>query len=571
MACAKRSAPCAASVASASATWCTTATCRRWKSTPRPTWCAPTDNGSVASLPRNCRWRSATSCCDRPPCSPSADSSPGARALRPCCGNAPAPSNSTGNCARKAACRPPTPPAVRWASSCPGAHDCAAATCWWPKTPPSSPCRPPPTPPAPARRCAGLLPARGPTTARRRHAGGRRRLAGARAGHPPAGAPHQRLPEARQPLRPDARGLPPGQPACAHRTATRPPEDRTRPRAGRHAARAAPDRAGRQPALRAGRRRLRRWPRRGPWPAWPPQAPPPLTAPWLHETTTPQGRPATRRAHRQHPRELPAASLLRLIWLASPALPVGGFSYSEGLESAIENIGLASETAVADWLLDQLHLTQARSDMAVLAKALGAWRRGDVATVRALDDWVLHTRETSEQRLQTEQMGRSLCEWLRNQNRQHQASAEGLPAEPDPPVAHDTMPAPARMQQAQPAARAAAEPALPDRRRQPIEGQGYFTYPVAFAQAAATTQAPVRQVLLAYAFGWAENMVQAALKSMPLGQSAGQRILARLADAIPAAADQAIALMDSERQAFAPMLAILSARHETQYSRLFRS
>src|SRR6218665_2296758 len=88
--------------------------------------------------------------------------------------------------------------------------------------------------------------------------------------------------------------------------------------------------------------------------------------------------PATRRAHRQHPRELPAASLLRLIWLASPALPVGGFSYSEGLESAIENTGLASEAAVADWLLDQLHLTQARSDMAVLAKALGAWRGGGV-------------------------------------------------------------------------------------------------------------------------------------------------------------------------------------------------
>ncbi|MCW5235472.1 urease accessory protein UreF [Verminephrobacter eiseniae] len=278
-----------------------------------------------------------------------------------------------------------------------------------------------------------------------------------------------------------------------------------------------------------------------------------------------------RRAHRQRPRELPAASLLRLIWLASPALPVGGFSYSEGLESAIENTGLACEAAVADWLLDQLHLTQARSDMAVLAKALGAWRRGDAATVRALDDWVLHTRETSEQRLQTEQMGRSLCEWLRNQNRQHQASAEGPTAEPDPPVAHDTVPASARMQQAQPVARAAAEPALPDRSRHPLEGQGYFTYPVAFAQAAAATQAPARQVLLAYAFGWAENMVQAALKSMPLGQSAGQRILARLADAIPAAAGQAIALMDSERQAFAPMLAILSARHETQYSRLFRS
>ena len=64
------------------------------------------------------------------------------------------------------------------------------------------------------------------------------------------------------------------------------------------------------------------------------------------------------------PTPLPAASFLQLMWLASPALPVGGFSYSEGLESAIENAGLASEAAVGDWLLDQLHITQARGDMA---------------------------------------------------------------------------------------------------------------------------------------------------------------------------------------------------------------
>lgn len=232
------------------------------------------------------------------------------------------------------------------------------------------------------------------------------------------------------------------------------------------------------------------------------------------------------------PAPLPAASLLQLIWLASPALPVGGFSYSEGLESAIENAGVASEEAVALWLLDQLALTQARGDMAVVAKALGAWRRGDRHHIRELNDWVLHTRETSELRLQSEQMGRSLTEWLRNQ---HQNATDG------PLTAVQWL------------------ATLPP------------TYPVAFALAASTTQAPARDVLLAYAFGWAENMVQAALKSMQLGQSAGQRILARLAAAIPAAADHAIGLMDSERQAFSPMLAILSAQHETQYSRLFRS
>ena len=228
---------------------------------------------------------------------------------------------------------------------------------------------------------------------------------------------------------------------------------------------------------------------------------------------------------------LPAASLLQLIWLASPALPVGGFSYSEGLESAIEYAGIDSEAAVADWLLDQLHIAQARGDMAVVAQALHAWRNDDHERARALNDWVLHTRETSELRLQAEQMGRSLADWLRNQ---HQDDDERLRA-------------------------VQFLAALPP------------TYPVAFALAASTTQAPARDVLLAYAFGWAENMVQAALKSMQLGQSAGQRILARLAQAIPAAADHAVQLTDGERQAFSPMLAILSARHETQYSRLFRS
>ena len=87
----------------------------------------------------------------------------------------------------------------------------------------------------------------------------------------------------------------------------------------------------------------------------------------------------------------------------------------------------------------------------------------------------------------------------------------------------------------------------------------------------AQTGAPLRDALLTFAFGWSENMVQAAMKSVPLGQSAGQRILAALAREIPDAVAQATRALDSERQAFAPMLAILSAQHETQYSRLFRS
>ncbi|MBG6073411.1 urease accessory protein [Polaromonas sp. CG_9.7] len=225
---------------------------------------------------------------------------------------------------------------------------------------------------------------------------------------------------------------------------------------------------------------------------------------------------------------LSAASLLQLMWLASPALPVGGFSYSEVLEAAVDRAGVATESIASDWLNDQLHLTLARGDLAVVAEAITAWRKSDLTRVQQLNDWVLQTRETSELRLQAEQMGRSLLDWLRNHDGANLAHIDAC----------------ARMQP---------------------------TYPVAFSLAASQTAASVRDCMLAYAFGWAENMMQAALKSVPLGQSAGQRILARLARDIPAAVEAALHLQDSERQAFSPMLAILSAQHETQYSRLFRS
>ena len=112
---------------------------------------------------------------------------------------------------------------------------------------------------------------------------------------------------------------------------------------------------------------------------------------------------------------LSPASLLQLIWLASPALLVGGFSYSEGLEAAIDQGWVQDESSAGDWLIDQLHLSQSRGDLAVLAQALRAWQAHDVARLHTLNQWVLQTRESAEFRLQTEQMGRSLLEWLRNQ------------------------------------------------------------------------------------------------------------------------------------------------------------
>ena len=224
-------------------------------------------------------------------------------------------------------------------------------------------------------------------------------------------------------------------------------------------------------------------------------------------------------------------ALLQLIWLASPALPVGGFSYSEGLEAAIDHGLVHDEASCTRWLTDQLLLTQARGDMAAIAQAVAAWQAMDTQRLQQLNTWVLATRESSEMRLQTLQMGRSMLEWLRS------------------------------LQDHSPATPSALQclAALPP------------TYPLSYALALACTQAPLEQALQAYAFGWAENMTQAALKAVPLGQSSGQRMLATLARKIPDAVQTARSLTDETRQAFSPMLTILSSRHETQYSRLFRS
>ena len=238
-------------------------------------------------------------------------------------------------------------------------------------------------------------------------------------------------------------------------------------------------------------------------------------------------------------------ALLKLIWLASPALPVGAFSYSEGLEGAIESTRVRDEAGVQAWLLDQLALSLTRCEMAVVAAAWRAWgQHADGAdqvpltdgaddapqTLRELNDWLLQTRESAEFRQQTLQTGRSMAEWLRQRLGEHDTGWQLLAT---------LRPAP--------------------------------TWPLAFALAAQRSGAPLQASLLAYGFGWAENMVQAAVKCVPLGQSAGQRVLQALSDALPAHVAWAERADAAQRQSATPMLAIVSAQHEQQYSRLFRS
>ena len=139
------------------------------------------------------------------------------------------------------------------------------------------------------------------------------------------------------------------------------------------------------------------------------------------------------------------------------------------------------------------------SELAVVARAAEAWRRDDLAAIAALNDWQIMSREARELRQQSEQMGRSLAQWLRHLD----------PPEPRLAALEALTPAP--------------------------------SWPVAFALAGVATGAPVRAIALAFAAGWAEAMVQAALKAVPLGQSAGQRVLAALGEQIPAAVETALA------------------------------
>ena len=232
--------------------------------------------------------------------------------------------------------------------------------------------------------------------------------------------------------------------------------------------------------------------------------------------------------------------LVRLLQLVSPALPVGAYTYSQGLEWAVEAGTVATEADAARWIGDLLEHGTGAFEAPLAARLLAAWAQAGeggaeageaLAEVAALNADFLASRETAELRAETVQMGYSLVRLL-----------SGLPAFAGLPGW---------------AARLAAveEPA----------------FPTAWTASAAAWQVPAAEAIAAYLWAWAENQVMAAVKAVPLGQSAGQRLLAGLGGRIPAVAERALALPRGAWSNFSPALAIASSRHETQYTRLFRS
>jgi urease accessory protein len=231
-------------------------------------------------------------------------------------------------------------------------------------------------------------------------------------------------------------------------------------------------------------------------------------------------------ARRAAPLQLAELAFLRLLQLASPALPIGAFAYSQGLEQAVELGWVRDELSAAAWIEGVVTEVLPRLDVPVLAALYQAWSAGDLSRVRALSQFLHACRETAELGAEDRQLGAALARVL-----------HGLAIERAEPWIAD-----------------------PD-----------ATFVTLLSLAAVNFELPLRGAVLGFLFCWLESQVAAATRLVPIGHIAAQRVLSRLLVALPAAVDRGLALPWEAVGFLAPGLVAASALHETTYSRLFRS
>jgi urease accessory protein len=234
-----------------------------------------------------------------------------------------------------------------------------------------------------------------------------------------------------------------------------------------------------------------------------------------------------------------ASALPALLQLASPALPVGAYSYSPGLEPAIDAGIVRDEATAGRWIDDGMRHVLARYEAPVWRRLHRALSDNATDTVAQWNEEFLATRETAELRAETVQMGYSLMQLLRSLEPRHPERSEGSVA--------------------------------PLRMTGRLIDAHEIAFPTAHAAACVAWHVSEDDGLVAYLYGWAENQVMAALKTIPLGQSAGQRLLLGLRPTLDECARTSRDLPDDALSTQTPALALLSSWHETQYSRLFRS
>jgi urease accessory protein len=226
------------------------------------------------------------------------------------------------------------------------------------------------------------------------------------------------------------------------------------------------------------------------------------------------------------PADSASLARLRLLQLVSPALPIGGFTYSQGLEWAVEQGWVGNHAQLGDWLQGLIDDALALHELPILLRLHRACAAGDEAAIERWGRCLYAGRETRELRQEERQRARALITLLGDLGIER--------------------------------ARTWREVLL-------------HCQAAPFALAAVHWSISERDCLLGYAWGWLENQVAAAIKLIPLGQTDGQRVQLALAGQLPQAVGTAFGIGDDGLGAGAPALAIASARHETQYTRLFRS
>lgn len=225
----------------------------------------------------------------------------------------------------------------------------------------------------------------------------------------------------------------------------------------------------------------------------------------------------------------PNLALSRLLQLSSTMLPVGAYSYSQGIEWAIECGDVSDLESAESWISDVLWIYQANFELPILLRFYQSWQANDLKAVAEWDAFFQAGRDTAESLAETKQMGYSLCRLLND--------LKTLPV---------TLINQVNMLKAP-------------------------SFPAVYAAIGNEWGISEDNLLQAYAWSWAENQVSAAMKTVPLGQVAGQKILFAIGQQLPQVIMQAMQIADNEMSNLSPGLTIAGCRHETQYSRLFRS
>lgn len=221
-------------------------------------------------------------------------------------------------------------------------------------------------------------------------------------------------------------------------------------------------------------------------------------------------------------------SLLKLLQLSSPTLPVGAFAYSQGLESAIESGYINDKKSLQYWLKDALQLSLKKVDLPLFYRLYKAWEVNDKGGVLYWNQTLRAQRETSELRDEDHHLGLALARLLKD--------LEVLDAA--------------------------------DLHQHHRDDLCFLTV---FTLAAYRWNIDMEQAANGFIWSWLDNQIAAAIKLVPLGQTDGQKVLSALLPEIPAVVTESFVIKDDAIGASLPMMAILSSQHETQYSRLFRS